>query len=52
MARPLRVAFYGAGQVSTNASAILRRRSDIAVLGPFGRSERDRGAARQAPTSS
>jgi 2,4-diaminopentanoate dehydrogenase len=41
MARPLHVAFYGAGQVSTNASAILRRRNDIAVLGPFGRLERD-----------
>jgi 4-hydroxy-tetrahydrodipicolinate reductase len=40
MAQPLRVAFYGAGQVSANASAILRRRG-VEVLGPFGRSERD-----------
>jgi hypothetical protein len=41
-ARPLRVAFYGAGQVSTNAAEILRRRPDVEVLGPFGRDERDR----------
>ena len=41
MARPLRVAFYGAGQVSTNASEILRRRPDVEVLGPFGRDRRD-----------
>jgi 2,4-diaminopentanoate dehydrogenase len=41
MARPLRVSFYGAGQVSTNASEILRRRGGIEVLGPFGRSQRD-----------
>ena len=41
MARPLRVAFYGAGQVSRNAAEILRRRPGIEVLGPFGRGERD-----------
>jgi 4-hydroxy-tetrahydrodipicolinate reductase len=40
MPRPLRVAFYGAGQVATNAAQILRRRG-IEVLGPFGRDERD-----------
>jgi 4-hydroxy-tetrahydrodipicolinate reductase len=37
----LRVAFYGAGQVSANTSAILRRRAGIEVLGPFGRNDRD-----------
>ena len=37
----IRVAFYGAGQVSTNTAAILQRRDGIEVLGPFGRSERD-----------
>jgi 4-hydroxy-tetrahydrodipicolinate reductase len=37
----IRVAFYGAGQVSTNTAAILRRREGIEVLGPFGRAERD-----------
>jgi len=37
----LRVAFYGAGQVSTNASEILRRRRGVEVLGPFGRDRRD-----------
>jgi 2,4-diaminopentanoate dehydrogenase len=41
MAGALRVSFYGAGQVSTNASAILRRRPDVAVYGPFARSQRD-----------
>jgi 4-hydroxy-tetrahydrodipicolinate reductase len=41
MARPLRVALYGAGQVSTNAAEILRRRPDVEVLGPFGRDRRD-----------
>src|SRR5204863_1666379 len=41
MPRPLRVAFYGAGQASTNAAAILRRRDGIEVLGPFGREQRD-----------
>jgi 2,4-diaminopentanoate dehydrogenase len=41
MMRPVRVAFYGAGQVSGNASEILRRRGDVEVLGPFGRSRRD-----------
>jgi hypothetical protein len=41
MARPLRVAFYGAGQVGTAASAILRRRGGYDVLGPFGRGQRD-----------
>jgi 4-hydroxy-tetrahydrodipicolinate reductase len=38
---PLRVAFYGAGQVSTNAAAILSRRAGFEVLGPFGREQRD-----------
>jgi hypothetical protein len=37
----IRVAFYGAGQVSTNTAAILRRRDGIEVLGPFGRGQRD-----------
>jgi 4-hydroxy-tetrahydrodipicolinate reductase len=37
----LRVAFYGAGQVSTNASAILRSREGYEVLGPFGRGDRE-----------
>jgi 4-hydroxy-tetrahydrodipicolinate reductase len=37
----IRVAFYGAGQVSTNTAAILRRREGIQVLGPFGRAQRD-----------
>ena len=41
MARPLRVAFYGAGQVSTNAAEILRRRDGIEVLGLFGREQRE-----------
>ena len=41
MTKPLRVAFYGAGQVGTNAAEILHRRNGIEVLGPFGRSERD-----------
>src|SRR5581483_3274996 len=41
MTRPLRVSFYGAGQTGTNASAILRRREGLEVLGPFGRSDRD-----------
>jgi 4-hydroxy-tetrahydrodipicolinate reductase len=37
----LRVSFYGAGQVSGNAAAILRSRSGYEVLGPYGRDERD-----------
>jgi 4-hydroxy-tetrahydrodipicolinate reductase len=41
MGRPLRVAFYGAGQVSTLAAEILRRRKGLEVLGPFGRPQRD-----------
>jgi len=41
MRGPLRVAFYGAGQVSTNAAAILQRRDGFEVLGPFGRDRRD-----------
>jgi len=41
MGRPLRVAFYGAGQVSENTSTVLRRRAGIEVLGPFDRSRRD-----------
>jgi hypothetical protein len=41
MSAPVRVAFYGAGQVSGNAAAILRGRDGIEVLGPFGRGERD-----------
>jgi 4-hydroxy-tetrahydrodipicolinate reductase len=39
--RPLRVSLYGAGQVSTNAAAILRTRRGFDVAGPFGRGERD-----------
>src|ERR1700735_3208217 len=45
MARPLRVSFYGAGQVGTNASDILRRREGIDVLGPFGRAQRQEALA-------
>lgn len=41
MTRPLRVSFYGAGQVGTGASEILRRRAGIEVAGPFGRTQRD-----------
>ncbi len=41
MTAPLRVAFYGAGQVAANVSAIVRKRPGIEVLGPFGREERD-----------
>jgi hypothetical protein len=41
MARPLRVAFYGAGQVGSAAATILRRRSGYEVLGPFGREQRE-----------
>lgn len=41
MSRQLRVAFYGDGQVSANASAILRGRAGYEVLGPFGRAARD-----------
>jgi 4-hydroxy-tetrahydrodipicolinate reductase len=37
----LRVSFYGAGQVSGNAAAVLRMRSGYDVLGPYGRHERD-----------
>jgi 2,4-diaminopentanoate dehydrogenase len=37
---PLRVAFYGAGQVAANASEILRDRTGIEVVGAFGRGER------------
>jgi hypothetical protein len=39
--RPLRVSFYGAGQVARNASAILTRRVGVTVLGPFAREQRD-----------
>ncbi len=41
MRRPLRVAFYGAGQVSTNAAEILRRRDGIEVVGVFDRDRRE-----------
>jgi 2,4-diaminopentanoate dehydrogenase len=41
MRRSLRVAFYGAGQVSTNSAEILRRRDGIEVLGVFDRQRRD-----------
>lgn len=41
MDRSLRVAFFGAGQVSTNSAEILRRREGIEVLGVFGRERRD-----------
>jgi 4-hydroxy-tetrahydrodipicolinate reductase len=41
MGQSLRVAFYGAGQVATNAAEILRRRGDVEVLGPFDRDRRD-----------
>jgi 4-hydroxy-tetrahydrodipicolinate reductase len=40
MSAPLRVAFFGAGQVSSNAAAILRGRDGYEVLGPFGRADR------------
>jgi 2,4-diaminopentanoate dehydrogenase len=39
---PLRVAFYGDGQVSAGASKILRGRDGYSVLGPFGRTDRER----------
>ena len=38
---PVSVAFYGAGQVSTNSAAILSERPHVTVLGPFGRDARD-----------
>jgi 4-hydroxy-tetrahydrodipicolinate reductase len=41
MVRALRVTFYGAGQVGTAASAILRGRAGYEVFGPFGREQRD-----------
>ena len=41
MSETLTVAFYGAGQVSSNAAAILRVRTGYRVLGPHGRDERD-----------
>ena len=37
----IRVAFYGAGQVSTNTAAILRSRDGFTVDGPFDRGKRD-----------
>lgn len=42
MTPPLQVAFYGDGQVSAGACAILRGREGYEVLGPFGRADRDR----------
>lgn len=39
--RELTVAFYGAGQVATNAAALLRSRAGYRVLGPCGRADRD-----------
>jgi len=41
MSTDLRVSFYGAGQVSGNAAAILRGRAGYDVLGPYARDERD-----------
>jgi 4-hydroxy-tetrahydrodipicolinate reductase len=41
MARPLRVSFYGAGQVATNTAEILRARAGVEVLGPYGRDRRE-----------
>ena len=41
MTHELTVAFYGAGQVATNASALLRSRSGYRVLGPYRRAERE-----------
>ena len=41
MTDELTVAFYGAGQVATNASSLLRSRSGYRVLGPWGRGERE-----------
>jgi 4-hydroxy-tetrahydrodipicolinate reductase len=41
MSGALRVSFYGAGQVSGNAAAVLRGRSGYEVLGPYSRDERD-----------
>jgi hypothetical protein len=37
----MRVALYGAGQVSTNVARVLARRPWAEVLGPFGRDRRD-----------
>jgi 4-hydroxy-tetrahydrodipicolinate reductase len=38
---PLRVVFYGAGQLAGSVSAILRTRQGIDVVGSFGRNERE-----------
>jgi hypothetical protein len=38
----MKVSLYGDGQISNNVAAILRGRSDIEVLGPYGRADRDR----------
>jgi hypothetical protein len=38
----VRVSIYGAGQAGTAVAALLRERSDVEVLGPFGRAERER----------
>jgi 2,4-diaminopentanoate dehydrogenase len=37
----MRVALYGAGQVSQNVAAILARRSGVETLGPFRREDRE-----------
>jgi len=37
----MRVALYGAGQLTTNVAGILARRPDVDVLGPYGRDRRD-----------
>lgn len=37
----MKVAIYGAGQLGTGVAAILDRRPDVEVLGPFGRGARD-----------
>jgi hypothetical protein len=37
----MKVALYGAGQVSGNVARILSRRAGVEVLGPFGRDARD-----------
>jgi 4-hydroxy-tetrahydrodipicolinate reductase len=44
----LRVSLYGAGQLSTNVAILLRRRSQIEVLGPFDRAERERALRAEA----
>jgi 2,4-diaminopentanoate dehydrogenase len=38
---PVRVSIYGAGQIGRNIAELLSARSNVAVLGPYGRPERE-----------